>query len=164
MCIQSLRTWPSKDPATFFINNLQRNPPPPPDFFIYFHPSPPSRLTSCTYGPATYLLVISPSALIASQLDGARVFKFIKGEGRREREPGQCEESVLQVWNAHTNWVFTQSRRTIPWVTIPKECLYVFTTLITAKRRELWGTQPSPFWIQYILVQLVVHCVYFPTS
>ena len=51
---------------------------------------------------ATSVLVVMPSALIASQQDGARVSNGIKVE-RRKKEKRQCVESALKVWNLQTN-------------------------------------------------------------
>lgn len=73
-----------------------------------FLPSP-SRLTSCTYGPATYLLIIGPSALIASQLDWDRVFKFIKGEGRRKKASQDNVRNLSSECGMYTQTEFSHS-------------------------------------------------------
>lgn len=60
-------------------------PWPHPSFFSFFALHP--------HGPATYVLVAIPSALITSQQDGARISNGIKVERRRR------EKSQDNVWN-----------------------------------------------------------------
>lgn len=69
-------------------------------FFFLFAPHP--------HDPATCMLVVIPSALITSQQDGAMVSNGVKAK-RGRREPRQCVESALKVWNLQTNQIFTLS-------------------------------------------------------
>lgn len=153
----------------FFIKGLQRKPPhhqtslfsfPMLPFLFWLLP----YLTSYTFGSSTYVPGVSSSALIASQLDGDGVSKFIKGGERRKGEGQDNVRNLSSECGICTQTPFSHSLyEQFPWLLCLRMPAF-FTILIALKRRDCERLSLLPVEYRMFLCNWLLLWVYFPAS
>lgn len=124
---------------------------PHPQFPLFTSPVAPSFFSPFyaphPHGPATCVLVVVPSTLIASQQDGAGVSRGVHTERRRETATagcGICPQSAESANKPNFHTVHMNN----PWSPYAKKCLPLFTIPARAQKevgRGVEHSQPPPF-------------------